>query len=164
MTLTYFRAMSTWVTYAFEWVNLLKCQLKGKTCRKLTNGQDIDYFEEKKWPQGFICPFTGVFVHNIQTCLLVWYIQEISGGPLVLWFLLTSFFHNGKIFYTIVTVCCFMRKNSQIWRCVNYNSLQYFPVLYFPSYHMINREWKYVCLETDLYHKIYHKQSDRLIF
>ena len=27
---------------------LLKCHLKGKTCRKLANGQDIDYSEEKK--------------------------------------------------------------------------------------------------------------------
>ena len=31
MTLTYFRARSTWVAYAFEWVKLLKCHLKGKT-------------------------------------------------------------------------------------------------------------------------------------
>ena len=23
------------------------CRLKGKTCRKLANGQDIDYYEEK---------------------------------------------------------------------------------------------------------------------
>ena len=43
MTLTYFRARSTWVAYAFEWVKLLKCHLEGKTCRKLVNGQDIGY-------------------------------------------------------------------------------------------------------------------------
>ena len=47
---------------------------------KLANGQDIDYVE-KKWPQSFICPFTGAIFHNIQTCLLV-YIQQISGEHL----------------------------------------------------------------------------------
>ena len=34
MTLTYFTARLT----AFEWGNLLKCHLKGKTCSKLANG------------------------------------------------------------------------------------------------------------------------------
>ena len=29
---------------------MLKCHLKGKTCRKLANGQDIDYSEEKMVP------------------------------------------------------------------------------------------------------------------
>ena len=47
MTLTYFTARSTWVSYAFEWVRLLKCHLKGKTCSKLANGQVIDYSEKK---------------------------------------------------------------------------------------------------------------------
>ena len=47
MTLTYFRARSTGVAYAVEWVKLLKCYLKGKTRRKLANGQDIDYSEKK---------------------------------------------------------------------------------------------------------------------
>ena len=50
MTLTYFKARSTWVAYVFEWVDLLKCHLKGKTCRILANGQDIDYPEKKKIP------------------------------------------------------------------------------------------------------------------
>ena len=72
MTLTYFKARSTWVTYALEWVlKLLKCHFEGKR-RKLANGQDIDYFERKKWPQGFICPYTVAIFHNIQTCLLVY--------------------------------------------------------------------------------------------
>ena len=48
MTLTYFKARSTWVAYVFEWVDLLKCHLKGETCRILANGQDIDYPERKK--------------------------------------------------------------------------------------------------------------------
>ena len=49
MTLTYFKARSTWVAYAFEWGKLLKCHLKGKTCRKLANGQNID--SEKNGPR-----------------------------------------------------------------------------------------------------------------
>ena len=53
---------------------LLKCYLKGKTSRKLANGQNIDYSEKKrKWPKGFICPCTGVKYHNnIQIYLLVY--------------------------------------------------------------------------------------------
>ena len=51
---------------------LLKCHLKGKASKKLTNGQNIDYSEKRKQPKGFICPFTGVKYHNIQTCLLVY--------------------------------------------------------------------------------------------
>ena len=27
---------------------------------------------KKKWPQGFICRFTGAIFYNIQTCLLVY--------------------------------------------------------------------------------------------
>ena len=61
MTLTQFMARSTWVDHAFKWGNLLKCYLKGKTSRKLANGQNIDYSEKRrKWPKGFICPCTGV--------------------------------------------------------------------------------------------------------
>ena len=72
MTLTKFMARSTWVAHAFEWEKLLKCHLKGKASKKLANGQNIDYFEKRKRPKGFICPFTGVKYHNIQTCLLVY--------------------------------------------------------------------------------------------
>ena len=72
MTLTKFMARSTWVAHAFEWEKLLKCHLKGKTSKKLANGQNIDYSEKRKWPKGFICPCTGVKYHNIQTCLLVY--------------------------------------------------------------------------------------------
>ena len=71
MTLTKFMARSTWVAHAFEWEKLLKCHLKGKTSKKLANGQNIDYSEKRKRPKGFICPCTGVKYHNIQTCLLV---------------------------------------------------------------------------------------------
>ena len=73
MTLTQFMARSTWVAHAFEWEKLLKCHLKGKASRKLANGQNIDYSEKKrKWSKGFICPYTGVKYHNIQTCSLVY--------------------------------------------------------------------------------------------
>ena len=72
MTLTKFMARSTWVAHAFEWEKLLKCHLKGKTSKKLANGQNIDYSEKRKRPIGFICPCTGVKYHNIQTCLLVY--------------------------------------------------------------------------------------------
>ena len=71
MTLTYFKARSTWVAYAFEWGKLLKCHLKRKTCRKLANGQNIDY-SQKIWPKSFLCPCTGAKYHNIQLCLLVY--------------------------------------------------------------------------------------------
>ena len=72
MTLTKFMARSTWVAYAFELGKLLKCHLKGKASRKLANGQNIEDFEKRKWPKGFICPCTGVKYHKIQTCLLVY--------------------------------------------------------------------------------------------
>ena len=41
ITLTHFTARSTWVANAFEWGKLLKYDLKGKTYRKLANGQNI---------------------------------------------------------------------------------------------------------------------------
>ena len=28
-------------------------------------GQYIDYSEKKKWPKGFICPYTGTIFYNI---------------------------------------------------------------------------------------------------
>ena len=67
---------------------LLKCNLKGKTCRKLANGQDIDYSEKKKeeMAPGLHLPLHWdyfLYYNNIQICLLVyWYIQQISGERL----------------------------------------------------------------------------------
>ena len=60
MTLTYSRAMSTLVTYAFEWLKLLKCHLNGKTCKKLANGQDIDYYD-KNGPRASSPLYWGYF-------------------------------------------------------------------------------------------------------
>ena len=76
-TLTYFMARSTWVAYAFEWVKLLKCCLKGKTCRKVVKGQDIDYSEEKKWPKASSASVLGLFLIIFK--LVYWCIQQISG-------------------------------------------------------------------------------------
>ena len=56
MTLTKFMARSTWVAHAFEWEKLLKCHLKGKTSKKLANGQNIDYSEKRKTAQGLHKP------------------------------------------------------------------------------------------------------------
>ena len=78
MTLTYFRTRSTWVAYAFEWGKLLKCHLKKKTCRKLANGQNIDY-PEKIWPQVSII-FIHVFLVHIASQVSVY--RTI--GPLVI--------------------------------------------------------------------------------
>ena len=52
---------------------LLKCHLKGKNCRKLANGQDIDY-SEKKVASGLHLPlyWDCFFFYNIQTCLVVY--------------------------------------------------------------------------------------------
>ena len=38
MTLTCFKARSTYVPHAFEWGKLSKCHLKGKTLLKLASG------------------------------------------------------------------------------------------------------------------------------
>ena len=54
---------------------LLKCYLKGKTSRKLANGQNIDYSAKRKWPKGFICPCI-IFKY------VYWYMKQISGERL----------------------------------------------------------------------------------
>ena len=90
MTMTQFMARLTWVAYVFEWGKLLKCHLKGKTSRKLANGQNIDYFEKRKWPKGFICPCTRVKYQNIQRCIGICSRSQVSIyrtiGPQVLIF------------------------------------------------------------------------------
>ena len=93
MTLTKFMARSTWVAHAFEWEKLLKCHLKGKTSKKLANGQNIDYSEKRKRPKGFICPCTGVKYHNIQTCLLVY---AADSGERLQDHWSSGFFHTAK--------------------------------------------------------------------
>ena len=79
MTLTYFTTRSTWVAYAFEWVRLLNCDLKGKTCRKLANGQDIND-SEKDGHRASSASLLGLF--SIIFKHFYWYIQHISGERL----------------------------------------------------------------------------------
>ena len=40
---------------------LLNCHLKGKTCM-----DSILIILKKKWPKGFICPYTGTIFCNIR--------------------------------------------------------------------------------------------------
>ena len=64
----------------FEWVDLLKCHLMGKTCRILANGQDIDYPEKKNGPRASSAPILELF--SIIFKHVHWYIQQISGERL----------------------------------------------------------------------------------
>ena len=60
---------------------LLKCHLKGKSRRKLANGQDINYSEEKKnGPRASSAPILGLF--SIIFKHVYWYIQQTSGERL----------------------------------------------------------------------------------
>ena len=82
MTLTQFMARSTWIDHVFKWGKLLKCHLKGKASRKLANGQNIDYSENKEenGPGASSAPTlelnTIIFKH------VYWYMQQISGERL----------------------------------------------------------------------------------
>ena len=87
MTLIKFMARSVWVAYAFEWGKLLKCHLKGKASRKLANGQNIDYFEKRKWQNGFICPFMGL--NTIIFKHVCWYYSNMFVGICSFSFILT---------------------------------------------------------------------------
>ena len=70
VTLTYFKAR----------LKLLKCHLKGKTCRKLANGRDINYSEKKKCPRASSAPILGLVSKILKH--VYWYIQQISGERL----------------------------------------------------------------------------------
>ena len=77
MTLTYFKARSTWVAYV-----LLKCHLKGKTCRQMD--RILIILKTKKWPRASSAPILGYFDVSIFIIfkLVYWYIQQISGERL----------------------------------------------------------------------------------
>ena len=70
MTLTYFTARSTYVAHSFEWGKLLKCHLKGKSCRKWANGLKVVGNSEKNLdPRVGLPPPRGnihVYYKNIQ--------------------------------------------------------------------------------------------------
>ena len=78
MTLTQFRARSTWVAYAFEWGKLLKYHLKGKTSRKLANGQNT--LKKENGPMASSAPALGL--NTIKFKHVYWYMQQISGERL----------------------------------------------------------------------------------
>ena len=80
MTLTQF--MATWVDHVFKWGKLLKCHLKGKASRKLANGQNIDYSENKEenGPRASSAPTLGLNTIIFQH--VYWYMQQISGERL----------------------------------------------------------------------------------
>ena len=82
MTLTQFMARSTWVDHVFKWGKLLKCHLKGKASRKLANGQNIDYSENKEenGPRASSAPTLGL--NTIIFKHVYWYMQQISGERL----------------------------------------------------------------------------------
>ena len=65
MALTYFRARSTKVARAFEWGKLLKCHLKGKSCRTWANGLKVGNSEKNLDPRGWSAPTQGQY-----TCIL----------------------------------------------------------------------------------------------
>ena len=82
--ITQLMVRSTWVALAFEWRKLFKCHLKGKTSRKLANGQNIDILKKKKekenGPRASSAPSLGlntlIFKH------VYWYMQQIAGERL----------------------------------------------------------------------------------
>ena len=50
--------------------------LNGDNCYLLVEGKDLQeiliIMKKNNGHQGIICPFTGAFFHNMQTCLLVY--------------------------------------------------------------------------------------------
>ena len=90
-----------------NWGKLLKYHLKGKTSRKLVNGQNIDYSETKK-AEGLHLPLhwglnTIIFKH--VNC---WYMQQISGERL------QDHWSSGFLFLTqnMYLQCMFCAKNN----------------------------------------------------
>ena len=53
------------MAHAFEWGKLLKCLLKGKSCRKWANGLKIGNSEKHLDPRGWSAPTLGQY-----TCIL----------------------------------------------------------------------------------------------
>ena len=76
--MTKFMARSTWVAYAFELGKLLKCHLKGKTSRKLANGQKI--LKKENGPRASSA--SALELNTIIFKHVYWYLQQISGERL----------------------------------------------------------------------------------
>ena len=66
---------------------MLKCHLKGKTCRKLANGQEIDYYERKNGPRASSAPKLGLFSVKFKHFFCINSRSQVNGyrtiGPLV---------------------------------------------------------------------------------
>ena len=71
-------ARSTWVDHAFKWGS----HLKGKTSRKLANGQNNDYSgkKEENGTRASFAPALGL--NTIIFKHVYWYLQQISGERL----------------------------------------------------------------------------------
>ena len=82
MTLTQFMARSTWVDHAFKWRKLLNRHLKGKASRKLANGQNIDYSENKEENGTRASSAPALGLNTILFKHVYWYMQHISGERL----------------------------------------------------------------------------------
>ena len=83
MTLSQFMARSTWVAHAFEWGKLLKYHLKGKTAGNWQMNRILIILKKEKWPNGFICPCTGVKYVFIGICSRSQVSVYRTIGPLV---------------------------------------------------------------------------------
>ena len=79
-------ARSTWVDHVFKsgklWGKLLKCHLKGKASRKLANGQNIDYSENKEENGPMASSALTLGLNTIIFKHVYWYMQQISGERL----------------------------------------------------------------------------------
>ena len=73
-------ARSTWVAHEFEWEKLLKCHLKGKASRKLANGQNIDYSENRS--RASYALTLGLNTIILKHVYWYMYMQQISGERL----------------------------------------------------------------------------------
>ena len=117
MTLTQFMARSTWVDHVFKWGKLLKCHLKGKASRKLANGQNIDYSENKEenGPRASSAPTLG-----LNTILLYPPQNEVLGGYTVFSLsVIPSFRHSVNILTSLLnnlsSFCPMFFKFSTHW-------------------------------------------------
>ena len=101
-------ARSIWVAYAFEWGKLLKCHLKGKASKNLTNGQNIDYSEIENGPRATSAPALGlntiIFKHVIGICSRSQVSVYRTIGPLVA--IYSHGGHLGHVTWTIYTKFC----------------------------------------------------------
>ena len=61
------------MAHAFEWGKLLKCRLKGKTCRKWANGLNICDSVKNLDPRGWYAPTPGRYTCILQYCSKIFF-------------------------------------------------------------------------------------------